>query len=162
MSGAFIKDPATQSNYEDISTQHVHFDWTIDWKNRQFVGSATHTLQAHKSGVNNVVYAPAFPPCSSRDVNSYIDWPASTLRILSSIESPLRVTTSPLAAFSSLSEPGPMPDRPSHYPVRASSYSRCLRLRSRYLASEDAGTRRQDRRHNLLFYYERRHRHRMA
>ncbi|KAF8293673.1 leukotriene A4 hydrolase N-terminal domain-containing protein [Clavulina sp. PMI_390] len=52
----FVKDPATHSNYEDISTSHVHFNWTIDWKERRFVGSTVHTLIVHKPNVDRVIF----------------------------------------------------------------------------------------------------------
>ncbi|KAG8892778.1 hypothetical protein FRC00_011550, partial [Tulasnella sp. 408] len=37
-------DPTTQSNYWEITTTHVHFDWDIDWTKRIISGSATHNL----------------------------------------------------------------------------------------------------------------------
>ena len=49
-------DPATQSNYAQITTKHVHFDWTIDWKKRIISGSATHDLEANQDNVAHIVY----------------------------------------------------------------------------------------------------------
>ncbi|KAF8329435.1 uncharacterized protein EI90DRAFT_3145933 [Cantharellus anzutake] len=40
-------DPATQSNYLDISTSHAHFEWDIDWDKHIILGSVEHTLVAH-------------------------------------------------------------------------------------------------------------------
>ncbi|GAB1527857.1 Leucyl aminopeptidase yscIV [Rhizoctonia solani] len=51
-----VLDPATQSNYIEVTTKHVHFDWTIDWKQRIIVGSATHDLVANQDGVKRVVF----------------------------------------------------------------------------------------------------------
>ncbi|KAG8745452.1 hypothetical protein FRC10_007995 [Ceratobasidium sp. 414] len=48
-------DPATQSNYGEITTRHVHFDWAIDWKKRIISGSATHDLEANQDNVAQVV-----------------------------------------------------------------------------------------------------------
>ncbi|KAG8741670.1 hypothetical protein FRC12_015597, partial [Ceratobasidium sp. 428] len=48
-------DPATQSNYAEITTRHVHFDWTVDWKKRIISGSATHDLEANQDNVAQVV-----------------------------------------------------------------------------------------------------------
>ncbi|KAF8329109.1 leukotriene-A4 hydrolase [Cantharellus anzutake] len=49
-------DPTTHSNYLDISTKHVHFDWKILWGEKKFVGSATHDLVVHKDGVGHVIF----------------------------------------------------------------------------------------------------------
>lgn len=48
-------DPATQSNYGEITTRHVHFDWVIDWQKRIISGSATHDLEANQDNVTHVV-----------------------------------------------------------------------------------------------------------
>jgi leukotriene-A4 hydrolase len=48
-------DPTSQSNFLDIATEHVAFDWNIDFDERQIWGSALHTLKASKDGVNEVV-----------------------------------------------------------------------------------------------------------
>ncbi|KAF9509168.1 hypothetical protein BS47DRAFT_1488071 [Hydnum rufescens UP504] len=48
-------DPATQANYTDISSTHVHFDWDINWSKRVISGSATHTLLAHQP-VDHVIF----------------------------------------------------------------------------------------------------------
>lgn len=37
-------DPTTQSNYLDVASQHVSFDWTIDFESHKIIGSATHKL----------------------------------------------------------------------------------------------------------------------
>jgi leukotriene-A4 hydrolase len=50
-----VLDPATQSNYAEITTKHVHFDWVIDWKQRVISGSATHDLVANQDKVERVV-----------------------------------------------------------------------------------------------------------
>ncbi|CAE7143150.1 unnamed protein product, partial [Rhizoctonia solani] len=48
-------DPVTQSNYAEITTRHVHFDWLIDWKLRRISGSATHELVANQDNVKQVI-----------------------------------------------------------------------------------------------------------
>ncbi|CEL62166.1 leukotriene-A4 hydrolase [Rhizoctonia solani AG-1 IB] len=50
-----VHDPTTQSNYDEITTKHVHFDWLIDWKKRIILGSATHDLIANQDNVKQVV-----------------------------------------------------------------------------------------------------------
>ncbi|KDQ17535.1 hypothetical protein BOTBODRAFT_172006 [Botryobasidium botryosum FD-172 SS1] len=49
-------DPQSQSNYNDIATQHVHFDWTVNWANHTIFGFATHTLLVKKNHVEKVVF----------------------------------------------------------------------------------------------------------
>lgn len=49
-------DPSTQANYTQIASEHVHFDWTIDWTKQVIAGSATHTLAVKEDGVKEVVY----------------------------------------------------------------------------------------------------------
>ena len=48
-------DPVTQTNYLQITSEHVHFDWTIDFDAKVIFGSATHTLVAHKDDVSEVM-----------------------------------------------------------------------------------------------------------
>lgn len=51
-----MPDPTTQANYLQIFTKHVHFDWTPDFANQIIEGTATHTLLARESGVEEVMY----------------------------------------------------------------------------------------------------------
>ncbi|KAH9836660.1 metalloprotease [Rhodofomes roseus] len=48
-------DPTTQANYTKIASEHVHFDWTVDWAKQVISGSATHTLVVREDNVNEVV-----------------------------------------------------------------------------------------------------------
>ncbi|EIW86245.1 hypothetical protein CONPUDRAFT_94541 [Coniophora puteana RWD-64-598 SS2] len=48
-------DMCTQSNYRDIATTHLSIVWNIDWHQRVLHGSVTHTLEAKKDGVKEVV-----------------------------------------------------------------------------------------------------------
>ncbi|EGF98245.1 uncharacterized protein MELLADRAFT_96062 [Melampsora larici-populina 98AG31] len=41
------QDPASFSNYREISIIHAHFDWTIDWEKFTIDGSVAHTFKAH-------------------------------------------------------------------------------------------------------------------
>jgi leukotriene-A4 hydrolase len=50
-----MEDPTTQSNYVEISTQHVAFDWHVDFKLKVITGSATHDLTVRKDGVEEVM-----------------------------------------------------------------------------------------------------------
>ena len=40
--------PATQSNYHDIVTEHLHLEWSVDWKEPLISGSVQHTMVAKK------------------------------------------------------------------------------------------------------------------
>ncbi|KAI0809133.1 peptidase family M1-domain-containing protein [Irpex lacteus] len=48
-------DPITQTNYTQITTTHVHLDWTVDFEAKRIVGSATHTFEVKENGVKEVV-----------------------------------------------------------------------------------------------------------
>jgi leukotriene-A4 hydrolase len=51
------KDPTSQSNYLDIFTEHVAFEWAIDFKAHNIKGYALHDLRSRKDGVTEVMYA---------------------------------------------------------------------------------------------------------
>jgi leukotriene-A4 hydrolase len=51
-----MPDPTTQANYLQIFTKHVHFDWTLDFANQIIEGTATHTLLAQESRVEEVIF----------------------------------------------------------------------------------------------------------
>ncbi|GAA5967502.1 hypothetical protein JCM3765_004689 [Sporobolomyces pararoseus] len=53
-------DPATQSNYNDIRTNHLHLDWTVDFSQSFIRGSVVHSLVALKDKVNQVVFDSSF------------------------------------------------------------------------------------------------------
>ncbi|KAI0685545.1 peptidase family M1-domain-containing protein [Cytidiella melzeri] len=48
-------DTATQANYTQIASTHVHLDWTIDFEGKFIEGSATHTFEVKEGGVGQVV-----------------------------------------------------------------------------------------------------------
>lgn len=50
-----MSDPTTQANYLEIATEHVFFDWNIDFDAHIIAGSATHTLIVKKDGVHQVM-----------------------------------------------------------------------------------------------------------
>ena len=43
-------DPTTQSNYNQVYTEHVSFDWAIDFESHTISGNATHTLKVKEDG----------------------------------------------------------------------------------------------------------------
>lgn len=49
-------DPSTQANYTQIASEHVHFDWNIDWTKQVIAGSVTHTLTVKEDGVQEAMY----------------------------------------------------------------------------------------------------------
>jgi leukotriene-A4 hydrolase len=48
-------DTTTQSNPHDIATEHVAFDWKVDFDAQTLHGSATHTLKVKKDGIGQVM-----------------------------------------------------------------------------------------------------------
>lgn len=48
-------DPTSQSNYLQIATKHVAFDWKVDFENKVITGTATHDLVAKADGVSEVM-----------------------------------------------------------------------------------------------------------
>ncbi|GAA5829465.1 hypothetical protein JCM5353_001344 [Sporobolomyces roseus] len=53
-------DPATQSNYNDIRTTHLHLDWTVDFSQSFIRGSVVHSLVARKDQIDHVVFDSSF------------------------------------------------------------------------------------------------------
>ncbi|KIM39154.1 hypothetical protein M413DRAFT_447486 [Hebeloma cylindrosporum] len=51
-----LVDTATQSNYADIATQHVAFDWTIDFEAKVLSGSATHDMKLSRDSVEEAIF----------------------------------------------------------------------------------------------------------
>ena len=51
-------DPTTQANYTQVASEHIHFDWTVDFDQKNITGSATHTLKVLEDGVEEVMYVP--------------------------------------------------------------------------------------------------------
>ncbi|KAF8809387.1 zincin [Phlegmacium glaucopus] len=64
-----MADPTTQSNYLDISTQHVTFNWHVDFEVQVISGSATHDLTVKKDGVEEVIFDTADLDISAVEVN---------------------------------------------------------------------------------------------
>lgn len=53
-------DVATFANYYEVATEHIHLEWTIDWKKRTFGGSVELTMGVRKEGVESVMLDAAF------------------------------------------------------------------------------------------------------
>lgn len=49
------RDPTTQSNYLSVVTEHVHFDWTIDFEEKLITGAAIHTLLVKDDKIDQIV-----------------------------------------------------------------------------------------------------------
>ncbi|KDR68677.1 hypothetical protein GALMADRAFT_231006 [Galerina marginata CBS 339.88] len=49
-------DTATQANYSEIATEHVAFDWTVDFEAKVLNGSATHDMTVKKDGVKEAIF----------------------------------------------------------------------------------------------------------
>jgi leukotriene-A4 hydrolase len=50
-----MPDPTSHSNYLQIATEHVSFDWAVDFQEKIISGSAVHDLIVKQDGVNEVV-----------------------------------------------------------------------------------------------------------
>ncbi|KAF8508488.1 hypothetical protein JB92DRAFT_2732664 [Gautieria morchelliformis] len=62
-------DQTTQSNYRDISTEHIDIDWSLDFNAKTVSGTARHNLIAKKDGVQEVVLDTSFLDIKSVQVN---------------------------------------------------------------------------------------------
>ena len=49
-------DPTTQANWQDVASEHVDFDWSIDFSQQTISGSVTHLLRVKKENVKEVMY----------------------------------------------------------------------------------------------------------
>lgn len=49
-------DPTTQANWQEVASEHVDFDWSVDFDKQTLSGSATHTLVWKKADVREVMY----------------------------------------------------------------------------------------------------------
>ncbi|KAJ7430441.1 peptidase family M1-domain-containing protein [Mycena galericulata] len=49
-------DPTTQSNYWQIASKHVLFDWSIDFTTQIISGSATHSMDVLLDGVEEAIF----------------------------------------------------------------------------------------------------------
>ncbi|KAJ7086015.1 peptidase family M1-domain-containing protein [Mycena belliarum] len=49
-------DPTTQSNYSEIASQSIHFDWALDFSAQTLSGCATHQLTVLVDGVSEVIF----------------------------------------------------------------------------------------------------------
>ena len=51
-----MPDPTTQSNYLQVYTTNVDFNWNLDFVNQIVEGAATHTILVKEAGVEEVMY----------------------------------------------------------------------------------------------------------
>ncbi|TFK38633.1 peptidase family M1-domain-containing protein [Crucibulum laeve] len=51
-----MSDPTTQSNYTQIASENVAFDWTVDFQARVIHGSASHKLRVKEDGVKEIIF----------------------------------------------------------------------------------------------------------
>ncbi|KAH9487215.1 Leukotriene A-4 hydrolase [Psilocybe cubensis] len=49
-------DTATRSNITEIATEHVDFEWRVDFETQVISGSATHTMIVKKTGVTEAIF----------------------------------------------------------------------------------------------------------
>lgn len=47
-------DKATLSNYADVVSEHLHFEWDIDFDAKELSGSVTHSMKMLRDGVGVV------------------------------------------------------------------------------------------------------------
>ncbi|PBK87275.1 hypothetical protein ARMGADRAFT_972092 [Armillaria gallica] len=51
-----MSDPTTQSNYDEVYTEHVSLIWAIDWEAKTVSGEAIHDLRVKVDGVAEVIF----------------------------------------------------------------------------------------------------------
>ncbi|KAF8633192.1 hypothetical protein AX15_001489 [Amanita polypyramis BW_CC] len=51
-----MSDPTTQSNYRQITSEHISFHWKLDFESQSISGTAAHTLRANEDGVQEVIF----------------------------------------------------------------------------------------------------------
>ena len=51
-----LVDTASQANYNDVITEHVAFDWSVDFNTKVVSGSATLDMIAKKDDLSEVMY----------------------------------------------------------------------------------------------------------
>lgn len=49
-------DPTTQSNYWEVATENVAFDWDVDFNSKTISGSASYTLRVKTDAPKEVMY----------------------------------------------------------------------------------------------------------
>ncbi|KAJ7630308.1 peptidase family M1-domain-containing protein [Roridomyces roridus] len=62
-------DPTTQSNYKQIASQHVVFDWSVDFDAQVLSGSATHRMIVLADGVDEAIFDTGDLEISGAQVN---------------------------------------------------------------------------------------------
>ena len=50
-------DPTSQANFLQATSQHIDFDWTVDFDAKTISGSATHTVVIKEDYLKEVMYA---------------------------------------------------------------------------------------------------------
>jgi hypothetical protein len=51
-----MSDPTSQSNYDQVATDHVDFEWSLDFDRRVIKGTATHHLIVKGNNVKEVMF----------------------------------------------------------------------------------------------------------
>ncbi|KAI0825316.1 peptidase family M1-domain-containing protein [Trametes gibbosa] len=49
-------DPTTQTNWQDVASEHADFDWSVDFDKQTISGSVTHTLVWKKADVRQAIF----------------------------------------------------------------------------------------------------------
>jgi len=66
-------DPTTQSNYLEVTTEHVEFIWNVDFTNRVIEGSALHTMIVKAHEVHEVIFDTGDLHIESAEVNGNLE-----------------------------------------------------------------------------------------
>ncbi|KIP01983.1 hypothetical protein PHLGIDRAFT_112533 [Phlebiopsis gigantea 11061_1 CR5-6] len=56
MNDTMSLDPTTQANYTQVVSEHIHFDWKVNFEQKNISGSATHTLSVKDDGVKEIIF----------------------------------------------------------------------------------------------------------
>ena len=74
-------DPTTQANYTQIASEHIHFEWTVDFEKKKIFGSATHTLDVKEDDLKEVMYVYSFSRTEQRLISHSCSFDTSALDI---------------------------------------------------------------------------------
>lgn len=53
---ALPDDPTSQANWKEVASQHLDFQWYLDFDGHKIHGSVTHTMTVLKSNLDTVVW----------------------------------------------------------------------------------------------------------
>lgn len=68
-----VPDPASNSNFYDVTTSHLHLDWTVDFTTKLIHGSVDHTVTLQKDAVTTFIVDTSYLDISRILVEGYVN-----------------------------------------------------------------------------------------